>query len=776
MTLGLSIGLRGLRAAQAALDTVGHNISNANTPGYTRQRVDLDTSRPTNVRGILQGTGVETAGIRSITDALLSRRIPAQVSVLHSLDIQLQGMSRVEELLSEPGEYGLGSLFDGFFSSVSQLSTDPGDIVLRNSMVQSALNLTDEFNHLSTAIRDARSDNLQELTFHVGEVNRLAQGLQQLNAQIVQAEATQLPANDLRDQRGRLVQELAEQVDITVNETDSGALLVSVDGHALVGSQRAYAMRVDSSGGQEPQIYVEGSQHTVEPQGGEVGGLLRFRDEFIPDLESQLDELASQLILEVNRSHSTGTTEEGGFTLLSSTAAVSGENQAQRLASLLRDADLPFEIQDGRLYVNITHDATGEVQTHAIDIDVDRMSVAGFLSALNDVPNMNAGLDSLGRLNLFSDSGYRFDFSARLDSEPNDFHSMGGGRATLGSGSSGPYNLVDGGILSLQGNTGTANVVFNAADFGDIANATAQEIAEVINGDPNVVAAGVRAAAVGDRLVLQSLGEGTGQTVSTLGGSMVGNLGFSAGASAAGRNNSMQVEAFGRYTGSQNRTLYYEPVGDGTIGSTPGLQIRVTSEDGSPVAVLDVGEGYIPGTRLSVGDGVEISFGFGEISASQGEVFKQDWIADSDSSDVLVAFGVNSFFTGNSAGTIDVAQELQDDPNRLAYSGSGTSGDNGALLSMLNLQDNAVDALGVSIPEFYSQVVGDVGFQISSTQSATQVAASLVESLEARRDEVSGVNVDEELVNMVRFEQAYSASARYIQVVQQLNDTILSIL
>jgi len=389
---------------------------------------------------------------------------------------------------------------------------------------------------------------------------------------------------------------------------------------------------------------------------------------------------------------------------------------------------------------------------------------------------MNAGLDALGRLNLFSDSGYQFDFSSRLDANPNDYATLGGGRATLGSQLSAPFTLGAGGTLSLQGNGGTANVTFQTGDFKDIANATSQEIAEVINAEGSVTAAGLRAVAVGDRLVLQSTGEGPTETVTVLGGSMAATLGLTPGASSAGRTAGLTVQAFGPYTGSDNRTLYYEPVGDGTIGTTPGLQIRVTTEDGNPVAVLDVGEGYLPGTRIPVGDGVEVSFGFGEISATTGEVFKQDWVADSDSSDVLVAFGVNSFFSGDSAGSIEVSQEIQNDPNRLAYSGSGSSGDNGALLNILNLQDSSVEDLGVSIPEFYSQVVGDVGFQISSTNTATEVASSLVLSLDARREEVSGVNVDEELVDMVRFEQAYSASARFIQVVQQLNDTILSIL
>ena len=153
-------------------------------------------------------------------------------------------------------------------------------------------------------------------------------------------------------------------------------------------------------------------------------------------------------------------------------------------------------------------------------------------------------------------------------------------------------------------------------------------------------------------------------------------------------------------------------MGDGKIGTTPGLQMRVTTADGSPVAVLDVGEGYLPGTKLNVGEGIEISFGFGEVSATDNQVFKQDWIADADTSDVLVAFGVNSFMTGTDAGSIQVSQGIQNDPNTLSYSGTGSSGDNTALLRMLSLQDSSVDTLGVSIPEYYSQIVGDVGFKV----------------------------------------------------------------
>ncbi|MEZ6019369.1 MAG: flagellar hook-associated protein FlgK [Planctomycetota bacterium] len=394
MTLGLDIGLRGLRAAQAALDTVGHNLSNANTPGYSRQRVDLNTSSPSRVRGILFGTGVETDGVRRITDALLNKRIRTQVSVLSGLDIQLQGMSRIEELLSEPGENGLGALFDNFFGSVSQLSTDPGDQVLRNSMVQSGLNLTDEFNHLSSAIRDAEDDNLQELQFHVGEVNRLAHSVRELNAEIVQAEASQLPANDLRDRREQELRSLAEQVDITFTEQDSGAVVVRVAGRVLVGTQNVQEMQVDATQDGDLTVRIQGSDAEVLPSGGQIGGLLDFRSTFLPKLRDELDGLAKNSSRGQpcsQHGHARGGRVHAAF---SGSEAVAGDTgRAPR--QVLRSASLPFSVEEERLYVNMTDMESGEVKIEYIDIDPNRTTVAD-LQPRSTRSSMNAGLDSLG--------------------------------------------------------------------------------------------------------------------------------------------------------------------------------------------------------------------------------------------------------------------------------------------------------------------------------------------------------------------------------------------
>jgi flagellar hook-associated protein 1 FlgK len=151
-------------------------------------------------------------------------------------------------------------------------------------------------------------------------------------------------------------------------------------------------------------------------------------------------------------------------------------------------------------------------------------------------------------------------------------------------------------------------------------------------------------------------------------------------------------------------------------------------------------------------------------------------LADGDTADVLVGLGLNGFFTGTDAMTLAVEERIVRDPGLIATSQSGAPGDNGVLLALQALQTQAVAGLDTSLSAFYGATVSDVGFQVASTEAAAETEALLVDSLRARKQEVSGVNIDEELVDMIRFEQAFGATAQYIQVVNQLAETVLSLI
>ena len=209
------------------------------------------------------------------------------------------------------------------------------------------------------------------------------------------------------------------------------------------------------------------------------------------------------------------------------------------------------------------------------------------------------------------------------------------------------------------------------------------------------------------------------------------------------------------------------------IGTTPGLTVDVVDERGTFVATLDVGDEYVPGTALEIADGVTVAFGLGELSASHGDVFASELVTDSDTTDVLVAFGLNGFFTGSRASDVAVRSDLADDPTRIATSYDGAPGSNAVLVELLRLESGEA---GIAPGQAYNDLVGEVGFRTATAQDAADTNEALLVGLEQRRDAVSGVNVDEELIDMLAFEQSFAAAAQYIGVINQLGDEILSLL
>jgi flagellar hook-associated protein 1 FlgK len=203
----------------------------------------------------------------------------------------------------------------------------------------------------------------------------------------------------------------------------------------------------------------------------------------------------------------------------------------------------------------------------------------------------------------------------------------------------------------------------------------------------------------------------------------------------------------------------------------------VRDASGALVTTLDLGPDYTPGEELELPNGLKVSFGLGELSATHNDAFVAEAWADSDTSDALAALGLNALYTGTSAIDIGVREDLVDDPRLFSVGTTGASGDNRALLDLVDLKDLEIDALGgATIGDAWGDFVANIGFDIGSAENARGTEQFLMESLVARREEVSGVNVDEELVNMVRFEQAYQAAARYIQAVNSINDELMRII
>lgn len=776
--ISLDIGLQALLTSQANLDVIGHNMANASTPGYSRQSLLTSAVPGQRLQGLMLGRGVQADVVQRTVDSLLQARILGQTSSTARLGARLRALSDAETYVGSTGDSGVPKRLADFFASLSSLSSAPADSFLRSGAVQSAGRLAGEVGGLANDLEDLRRQSLTELSATVKQVNALAQQIEGLGRRIPEQEAGGGQANDLRDQRDELVRELSQLVNVRFVEQPNGSARVLIGGHQLVGPSgvNQLALVQDSAAG-EAALRLGSGGPLVSIDGGRMGGLAQVIESDLPALRKEIDAFAKGLALETGRVHSTGLPASGPFTSLRGTNAVQDfDNDGVIGNELLSNAGLPFDVTSGTLFVTMTDTASGAIEKHALTIDAKKTSVDGFVQQLDGVPGLNAKLDGDGTLRLFASPGYAFDFSPRLDPTPDHVGSFGGDQASLGAGP-GPFALADGQTLNLTTASGPVAIAFDAADFAQIGAATAGEVAAVLNADPNLSAAGLTAAAVGEHLVLQTVAGGSGTSFTVAGGTALAGLGWSAGTTVSGHDQSVQVSIAGSYTGADNRELYFQPTSDGTVGTTPGLEVEVLDANGVPIATLSVGAGYSPGDELELPDGMRISIGPGELSASDGDVFRLDAVADADETDVLVALGLNTLYEGHDAETLKLRTEIENDPDLLAASHGLAAGDAAGLLALLALDSEGVESLGGrTLSERFTEISAGLGQEINATESTLTAEGFLLSNLEERRAEVSGVNVDEELVRMIEQERAYATASQFLRVVNDLQNDLLNIL
>jgi flagellar hook-associated protein FlgK len=230
------------------------------------------------------------------------------------------------------------------------------------------------------------------------------------------------------------------------------------------------------------------------------------------------------------------------------------------------------------------------------------------------------------------------------------------------------------------------------------------------------------------------------------------------------------VQVGGAYTGTNNDDLTYKFTGSGTVGVTPGLTLQVQDSAGNTVASLNVGQGYQPGSALQVGNGVTVALSAG--TANAGDSFTTQVVANADTGGILTSLGLNTLFTGESANNIAIQPTILADATQLAASRSGAPADGTNLQRMAAVQDQQVLANGTqTVGQFYGAMVGDVGRQVqqlTQQQSAQQLTG---QQIQAQQQSVSGVDPNQELVNMLQSQRSYQLAAQYISTVNNtLND------
>ena len=321
--VGIETALRGLLAQQQALDLTGHNITNANTPGYTRETANMQTTLPVQVMpGIQLGTGVDVTSIQRVRDAFLDVQLRAQTMLQGSAQAKQDGLGQVEGVLNEPSDNGLSSLLGQYWAAWQNVSNSPEDTATRQALVEAASSLANGFNTLSSQLSTLGAQTAQEAQLTVGEINSDATDLQSLNVSIFDATAGGNTPNDLMDQRDAVLDKLSQLGNVSVTDNGDGTIKVLFDGVTLVDGQTQRT--ISESGGTISNDAATPETATVGATNGKLGALIALRDTTIPSYLSQLDTIASTLITQTNALQAggvdaNGVTQTGGVGLDGST-------------------------------------------------------------------------------------------------------------------------------------------------------------------------------------------------------------------------------------------------------------------------------------------------------------------------------------------------------------------------------------------------------------------------------------------------------------------------
>jgi flagellar hook-associated protein 1 FlgK len=644
----LSIGKSGLFAAQTALTTTGHNITNANVEGYSRQGVVQATSTTMETGAGFVGTGTKVAEIKRYSDDFLNQQVRTATASTSSLDAYYAQVSQIDNLLADTTS-GLSPAIQNFFSSVQDVTGNGASIPSRQALLSSAETLAGSFQQIDARLQEIGEGVDSQIETNVNLINTYAKQIAEINAKIGSYGSTeQRQPNDLLDQRDQLVMELNKHVKANVTPGSNNALNVSIgNGQPLVVGQQAFQLATMKTPTDLTRLtvgYVTGDKVTQLPEnalvGGELGGMLEFRTATLDRVQNQIGRLALGMAMTFNDQHKLG---------IDSTGAQGKDFFTQAPA---------------------------------------------FVSAAVD--NAKGTTAKVGALVLdptkLTDSNYK------VESDGSGFY-----------------------VTRMSDNTRTKIDPYNAAGTTQTIDGVAFTVSgNAASGDNYLVRPTVNGAS-GFQLALSDVSQiAAGTPIAT--SAPIGNKGtglISAGSVGAG---------YFTAPPSLPVTLSYDSTGGGQLtgfpaGATVSMTLNGTTTTHTGSAPFKAGASYsFNGVNLTM-SGVP----------QQGDKFA---------------------IAANTAGTADT-RNIQ-------------------ALGALQTK-NIFNGGSATYQSAFAQTVSAVGNKTREVQVNASAGEALLKQVQGAASDVSGVNLDEEATNLLKYQQAYQAAGKVMQIANTIFDTLLSI-
>jgi len=375
---GFNIARSGLFTSQRALNVTSHNIANANTEGYSRQRLDIKESDPMSLPGKgMIGTGVETENISQLRDEFLDIKYRHENTIHGEWDSKSDMLRDVEDILSmlnEASNTEDKTVIDKFFGALQDLSTDAGNGDKRTTLREWGVALAETLNHMANQFEKLQSDTDLETRTTVDDINSYAEQIKDLNKAIYRAELDGSKANDLRDQRNLLVDKLSELTKIDTYEDNQNRFHVLVGGTALVSHFKTTKLTYEQRTTNLNQ-YDTKNLHDIKwengdpfrPKGGKIKALIDMRDNAsgedkgIPYYMERLNEFTDTFAKKINEIHAGGFDLNGNtgfyfFTINNKTTAAFDPTTETITA---KDITISFEIEQSLDNIAASNDANG---------------------------------------------------------------------------------------------------------------------------------------------------------------------------------------------------------------------------------------------------------------------------------------------------------------------------------------------------------------------------------------------------------------------------------
>jgi len=715
------IGLSGLAAAQQALTTTGHNISNVNTDGYSRQTVELSARPPQGSGGYFIGSGVDVVNIKRVYDEFLVGQVRTNTSSFSSADTLQQFSGIMDNLLGNPNT-GLSAGIEKFFSAVHDVANNPSSLAVRQTLLSQSGSMVSQFHNINDSINQQNAQVNTAIKSSVSEINALATTIADLNGKIANTghTGTSGAPNDLLDQRDAALDKLAKLTSVSIVKEDSGAVSVFVgNGQSLVVGIQTQALsaipnRYDptryevgySSGGGNVEV-------SRQLSGGSLGGLLNFRNQVLDPAKNALGRVAI--------------------------AMASGSNTQHRLGMDLNGAlggDL-FTVAAPEVLPSSTNAGAG--------------SVTGTLINANDLTTSD--------YNLVYNGANNYSLTRLSD----------GQTTAINTGGNSPYTTteVDGISLTIaSGATAGDKFLIRPTRLGaDDLSTVITDPAKIAAAVPVAVAASlsnIGSASAGavsvnkpdDRVMIQFTGTNAFDVIDqTTGATLAQNLTYTSGSNISFNGWTVQV-ADGSGTPAAGDKFYVDHI--------------VTSADAANSGGADIGQAALNPPDPNLTDTVTITFTSATTFNVAGATTGTPTNAVSYTSGGVISYNGWNF---RISGTPATGDTFTIGPN------TNGVGDNGNMQQIAALQTQlTLDGGKATFQDAYGQIVSDVGTKAREAGTSRDALNALLKQSTDARSAVSGVNLDEEAANMLKFQQAYQAAAKVIGISETLFQSILSAL